>query len=190
MIVACENSLKRLKTDYLDMYLLHWRGTVPLLETIEAFHRLVEEGKVRYWGVSNFDVHDMRELLSLPGGQNVATNQVLYNLAHRGIDYNLMPWCLRHNLPIMAYSPINRGDISHPVLKRIAHRHGPTTTPFQVALAWVLMHEQVIAIPKATDRTHLLMNRQALDLKLTNEDLNELNQAFPSPQREVPLEMI
>ena len=188
-IAACEGSLKRLRTDRLDLYLLHWRGEAPLEETLEAFSVLVRAGKIRYWGVSNFDLSDMEELVALPGGSSVATNQVLYNLTRRGIEHDLLPWCLERRIPIMAYSPIEQGWLlDDPALQNIAERHG--ATPAQVALAWVLRQDKVIAIPKAATPAHVEENRGALDLRLTREDLGELDRAFPTPDRPVPLEMI
>ena len=188
-ITACEGSLRRLGTDRLDLYLLHWRGEAPLEETLEAFSILVRAGKIRYWGVSNFDLSDMEELVALPGGPSVATDQVLYNLTRRGIEYNLLPWCRERKIPIMAYSPIEQGRLlNQPALKNIAARHGATAA--QVALAWVLRQEKVIAIPKAATPAHVEENRGALNLHLTREDLAELDRAFPPPDRPVPLEMI
>jgi len=188
-IAACEGSLRRLRTDRLDLYLLHWRGEAPLEETLAAFSVLVRAGKIRYWGVSNFDLSDMEELVSLPGGSSVATNQVLYNLTRRGIEYNLLPWCTKRGIPIMAYSPIEQGRLlEEPALRNVAERHGET--PAQVALAWVLRQEKVIAIPKAATPAHVEENRGALDLRLAREDLAELDRAFPPPDRPVPLEMI
>ncbi|BAD39643.1 oxidoreductase [Symbiobacterium thermophilum IAM 14863] len=188
-IEACERSLRRLRTDRIDLYLLHWRGRHPLAETLEAFAELVRAGKIRYWGVSNFDTDDMEELTGLPGGAAVATNQVLYNLSRRGIEYDLLPWCRERRIPIMAYSPIEQGRIlENTVLRRVAARHG--ATPAQVALAWLLRQKDVMVIPKAGRPEHVRENRAALDLELTAEDLAELDRAFPSPTRKVPLEML
>jgi diketogulonate reductase-like aldo/keto reductase len=188
-IAACEGSLRRLGTERLDLYLLHWRGEVPLKETLEGFSALVRAGKIRYWGVSNFDLSDMQELVALAGGSSVATNQVLYNLARRGIEYNLLPWCRERRIPIMAYSPIEQGRLQHaPALKKVAERHRATAA--QVALAWVLRQEKLIAIPKAATPAHVEEDREALDLHLTPEDLAELDRAFPPPDRPLPLEML
>jgi diketogulonate reductase-like aldo/keto reductase len=188
-INACEGSLRRLKTDWLDLYLLHWREDVPLEETLVGFEKLVQEGKIRHWGVSNFDVADMEELVDLPGGSKVKTNQVLYNLTRRGIEYELLPWCREHQVPIMAYSPIEQGRLlKAAALKKIASGHG--VTPSQVALAWVLRHDDVIAIPKAAKAEHVRENYNALDLRLSKKDLSELDDAFPPPTKKVPLEMI
>lgn len=188
-IAACERSLRRLRTDRIDLYLLHWRGRPPLAETLEAFETLVRQGKIRYWGVSNFDLADMEELVSLPGGQSVATNQVLYNLSRRGIEYDLLPWCRQRQIPVMAYSPLEQGRIlNHPALRRVAVRHG--ATPAQVALAWVLRQKGLIVIPKAGRPEHVRENRLALDLRLTEEDLAELESAFPPPTGPTPLAVL
>lgn len=190
-VSACDASLRRLNTDHLDLYLLHWRGTVPLGETVAAFERLERQGKIRHWGVSNFDVDDMEELVSLTANadSNVASNQVLYNLTRRGIEYDLLPWCRKRRLPIMAYSPIERGRLANDsTVKAIAKRLD--ATPAQVALAWVLRRPGVVAIPKAARREHVREDRDALDIHLESEDLNELDDAFPPPTRKTPLEMI
>jgi diketogulonate reductase-like aldo/keto reductase len=188
-IKACEHSLRRLGTDRLDLYLLHWRGGVPLSETIGAFEALLEAGRIRRWGVSNFDVDDMEELVALPGGRTVATNQVLYNLARRGIEYDLIPWSRKRNIPLMAYSPIEQGRVlRHPAPRNIAQRHG--ATPAQVALAWVLQQADICAIPRSGNPEHTRQNHAALQLNLTADDLAELDAAFPPPTRKVPLEMI
>jgi diketogulonate reductase-like aldo/keto reductase len=186
---ACEASLRRLKTDRLDLYLLHWRGGTPLDETLEAFSTLQTEGKIRYWGVSNFDVDDMEELTYTPGGAAVATDQVLYNLSRRGIEFDLLPWCRTRKIPIMAYSPIEQGRIlGRPAIRRVAQRQD--ATPAQVALAWVLRQDGVIAIPKASTLDHVRENRGALEIRLTDADCAELDEAFPPPTGPTPLEMI
>lgn len=188
-IAACERSLRRLRTDRLDLYLLHWRGAIPLHETIEALDRLVETGKIRHWGVSNFDTSDLKEVVSLPGGANVVANQVLYNLTRRGIEYDLLPWCVENRYPIMAYSPIEQGRIlKRPALENIAIRH--SATPAQVALAWVLRQNGVIAIPKAGVPKHVRENRAALEIQLTEQDIAELDSGFPPPRRKQSLEML
>jgi diketogulonate reductase-like aldo/keto reductase len=188
-IAACERSLQRLATDWLDLYLLHWRGSPPLTETLAAFDELIRAGKIRHWGVSNFDAADMKELVSLPSGSTVATNQVLYNLTRRGIEYNLLPWCHEHGLPIMAYSPIEQGRLlNHSALLSVAARHG--ATPAQVSLAWVLRRDRVIAIPKAAVLAHVRDNRAALDLTLTGQDVKALDRAFPAPTGPSALEML
>lgn len=188
-IAACERSLRRLQTDRIDLYLLHWRDREDLPGTLEAFDILMKAGKIRAWGVSNFDVADMEELLALPGGQAVATNQVLYNLTRRGIEFDLLPWTSQRQIPIMAYSPIEQGRmLGHSVLKRIADRHG--MTPAQVGLAWLLRQEGLIVIPKAGDPAHVRENRAALDLHLTEADLAELDRAFPTPTSKRELETL
>jgi diketogulonate reductase-like aldo/keto reductase len=188
-IAACERSLKRLNTDYLDLYLLHWRGSVPLAETLDAFQTLQQAGKIRSYGVSNFDIDDMEEAADLEGGSAIATNQVLYNLMRRGIELNLLPWCRQRNIPIMAYSPIEQGRLlNHQTLKAIAQQHGVTTA--QVAIAWLLHQPNVIVIPKSSRIEHVEQNYAALELTLSSEELATLNTAFPPPARPVPLEML
>jgi diketogulonate reductase-like aldo/keto reductase len=188
-INACENSLRRLKTDHIDLYLLHWRGRVPLKETLDAFHTLQQTGKIRYWGVSNLDISDMQELVNLPGGSAVATDQVLYNLTRRGIEYNLLPWCDQHHIPLMAYSPIEQGRmLNHTTLHDIANRH--QATPAQVALAWLLGKENLCAIPKAGTPAHARENFASLNIQLTDADLTTLDHSFPPPTRPHPLEML
>lgn len=188
-IAACERSLKRLKTDRIDLYLLHWRGSVPLEETIEAFAALVEAGKILHWGVSNFDISDMTELGDTPGGDRAQTNQVLYNLTRRGIEFELMPWCRKHHMPIMAYSPIEQGRmLGHASLREVAKRHD--ATPAQVALAWLTRQKGVIAIPKAATLAHVEENLGSLDLRLTGDDLAALDRAFPPPRKSQPLDML
>lgn len=188
-IEACRQSVRRLGTDRLDLYLLHWRGQVPLGETVRAFEELVRLGVVRYWGVSNFDIRDMAELLSVPGGDAVQTDQVLYNLTRRGIEYDLLPSLQARHVPVMAYSPIEQGRLlRHPTITAVANRHD--ATPAQVALAWVMTREGVSAIPRAGTREHLLENRAAVDLDLTEQDLRTLDEAFPPPRGPQPLEML
>jgi diketogulonate reductase-like aldo/keto reductase len=186
---ACERSLGRLKTDRIDLYLLHWRGGTPLSETLQAFETLQHAGKIRHWGVSNFDPDDMAELAALPGGTAVATNQVLYNLTRRGIEHDLLPHCCGQGIPLMAYSPIEQGRmLRHPALAEVGARHGASAA--QVGLAWVLRQPGVIAIPKAGRPEHVRENRAALDVTLTPEDLTELDAAFPPPRGPRPLEML
>jgi len=186
-VAACDRSLRRLKSDYLDLYLLHWRGSVPLTETIDAFQSLKAAGKIRDYGVSNFDREDMEEAAAVPGGQAIATNQVLYNLMRRGVEWDLLPWCRQRKIPIMAYSPIEQGRLSSKVAA-LARRRG--VTPLQVALAWLLHQEGVIVIPKASSQPHVRENRAALDLTLTEADLAELDKLFPAPRRKSSLEML
>jgi diketogulonate reductase-like aldo/keto reductase len=188
-LAACARSLARLGTEWIDLYLLHWRGPVPLEETLEGFVDLRRSGMIRHWGVSNFDVDDLNEVIALDGGDMLGTDQVLYNLTRRGIEYDLIPWCEKHGLPIMAYSPIEQGRaLQHPTVRGIAKRHH--AAPAQVALAWVLRRDGIIAIPKAGSSDHVRENRQALDLHLSARDMSELDLAFPPPTRKVPLEMI
>ncbi len=188
-IAACERSLKRLKTEWIDLYLLHWRGSIPLEQTVEAFEELVQSGKIRYWGVSNFDVSDLEELFRLKGGGYTATDQVLYNLTRRGIEYDLLPLCCQRSIPIMAYSPIEQGRVlEHPVLRHIARRHKVTSA--QVALAWVLRQDKVIAIPRAGVPAHVRENRGALEVRLSKQELADLDRAFPPPTHKRPLEVL
>jgi diketogulonate reductase-like aldo/keto reductase len=188
-VTACEDSLRRLATDYVDLYLLHWRGAVPLEETLEAFDALLRAGKIRYWGVSNLDTADMEELVALPGGSAVATDQVLYNLTRRGIEFDLVPWCQQRKLPIMAYSPLEQGRLlGEPELLRLAAAY--SATPAQIALRWVLRNDLVIALPKASTPEHVRQLRSALDIPLSPQDMAALDRAFPPPRRKVPLEMI
>ena len=187
-IAACERSLKRLKTDRLDLYLLHWRGSHPLAETVEAFETLKKDGKIKSWGVSNLDADDMRELEGVPGGKNCVSDQVLYHLGSRGIEWQLLPYCQKAKIMVMAYSPLGQGPILRkPALKTIADKHGGDVAA--VALAWVLRQPGVIAIPKATNPAHVRANMKALDVKLDAEDLKALDAAFPPPQRGSPLAM-
>jgi diketogulonate reductase-like aldo/keto reductase len=192
-VEACERSLRRLKTEYLDLYLLHWRGSVPLTETFDAFRSLKRAGKIRDYGVSNFDLSDMEEASAAAGGGEIATNQVLYNLRRRGVEWDVVPWCRERAIPVMAYSPIDqststrRGMLSDPALQSVASRHG--ATPTQVALAWLLQQEGVIVIPKASREAHVRENRAALELMLTDEDRTELDQAFPPPHKKTTLDM-
>jgi diketogulonate reductase-like aldo/keto reductase len=188
-IAACERSLKRLRTDRIDLYLLHWRGRIGLEETLAGFAALIEAGAIRLWGVSNFDVADMEELLALPGGDACATNQVLYNLRRRGIEYGLLPWCRGRGVPIMAYSPIEQGRLLRErTLTSVAVRH--RATPAEIALAWVLRQIDMMVIPKAANEAHVRENRAALDLKLTDTDLAELDRGFPPPRGPRPLELL
>jgi len=183
---SCENSLKRLGTDRIDLYLLHWPGSVPLSETFEA---LKTAGKIRHWGVSNFDTNEMEELIGLADGGNVQTNQVLYNLSRRGPEFDLAPWCLERGIPLMAYSPVEQGALARNArLEAVASRHNATAA--QVALAWVMAQPGGIAIPKASRQEHVRQNAAALDIKLTKDDFADLDRAFPPPTRKRGLEMI
>ena len=185
---ACRNSLMRLNTTHIDLYLLHWRGTVPLEETLAGFEDLKRAGAIRHWGVSNFDVADMADLMALPGGDAVEADQVLYNLAHRGIEWDLLPFCRQRGIPVMAYSPIEQGRLlRHPVLRAVAERRG--ATPAQIALAWSIRHGGVTAIPEAGTPEHVRENHGALSIELTSTDLAALDRAFPAPSGPLPLEV-
>jgi len=210
---ACERSLRRLKTDRLDLYLLHWRGTPPLADTVEAFEQLRRAGKIRHWGVSNFDVGDMQELAALlgartaqaggssrpregaeraagqhPAGGECTTNQILYNLARRGVEWSLLPWQRARGIPTMAYSPIDQARVlRHKGLAPAARKHG--ATPAQIALAWLLRQPDLIVIPKAGDLAHVRENMAALDIVLDDEDLAGLDRAFPPPSGDTPLQV-
>ncbi|KRH99475.1 aldo/keto reductase [Curvibacter sp. PAE-UM] len=188
-IAACERSLKRLKTDHMDLYLLHWRGQHPLAETVEAFEALQRAGKIRHWGVSNLDLADMQELWRVPGGETCAANQLLYNLGRRGIEWDLLPWLRERGVPVMAYSPIEQARLlGHKGLQDFARRHG--MTPAQAALAWLLAQEGVIAIPKSASPARVRENAAAREITLNPAQLAELDQLFPPPGRPVPLEML
>lgn len=183
---ACHASLRRLGTDRIDLYLLHWRGGVPLSETVEALEGLVSRGSIGAWGVSNLDVDDLADL---PDGARPQTDQVLYNLTRRGPEYDLFPWCRERSVPLMAYSPLEQGRLlGDEALASVASAHG--CTPLQVALAWVLRHDDVIAIPKASTAAHVEENHGALDVALTDDDLKTLDAAFPAPVRKEPLEIL
>ncbi|WP_295476956.1 aldo/keto reductase [uncultured Pseudomonas sp.] len=183
---ACEASLRRLGTDYIDLYLLHWRGQYPLEETVEAFERLREQGKIGAWGVSNFDVPDLVELHD----SRCAANQVLYNPSQRGIEFDLLPWSAERQLPTMAYCPIGQGGdlLWHPALQTVARRHN--ASPAQISLAWVLRQQQLVAIPKAVEPGHIRENLAALDLRLSEQDLLDIDRAWQPPTRKMPLEMV
>lgn len=188
-IAACERSLSRLKTDHIDLYLLHWRGSVPLSETFAAFMHLQQVGKIRFFGVSNFDLDDMRNLWSTPGGQDAQTNQVLYNLTRRNIEWELLPWMRHHRIPIMAYSPIEQASLlQHPGLKKLARTW--RLNPANIALGWLLAKDDVILIPKTSRRDRLKENFAALDHPLTREQLAELDGLFPPPKGPAPLDML
>ncbi|MCZ7933617.1 aldo/keto reductase [Agrobacterium leguminum] len=186
---ACERSLARLGTDHIDLYLLHWRGEHSLAETVAAFERLKSDGKIGDWGVSNFDTDDMEELFAVPGGKNCAANQVLYNLSRRGLEFSLLPWCQERGVPLMAYSPIEQGRIlkNHELI-RIAKAY--QATPAQLALAFLLERDGVIAIPKSASVSRVEENRGATDLEITEEDWAALDAVFPPPTRKTSLEML
>jgi len=189
-IDACERSLKRLKTDRIDLYLLHWRGSHPFAETLAAFDKLKQQGKIRHHGVSNFDRRDMEEWVTNGGGEAVASNQILYNLTRRGPEWEVIPWCRQRNVSIMAYSPIEQGRmLGEKILTEVAARHDGTT-PAQVALAWLLTRDGMIVIPKSSRKDHVQENFGALDLKLTDQDLADLDKAFPPPKNRTALGML
>jgi len=188
---ACERSLKRLRIDAIDLYLLHWRErTPPLEETVDAFEKLRAAGKIKRWGVSNFDLDDMEELLSFEDGRKCAANQVLYNLQNREIEFDLLPWSHTYKIPIMAYSPVGHsGDLlRNAVLKNIAKAHDATAS--QIALAWVLRQPGVIAIPKASNEKHVRENAGSIDIKLSKQDLTALDEEFPPPKSKRPLPIL
>jgi diketogulonate reductase-like aldo/keto reductase len=188
---ACERSLKRLKTDRIDLYLLHWRGGHPLAETVAAFEALKAQGKIRHWGVSNLDTADMTELLGVPSGSGCAANQVLYHPDSRGIEFDLLPWCTEHGIPLMAYSPLGhhvRKLLGSSALQAVARRHGVTAA--QVAIAWGLRSGNVISIPKAADSAHVRENAAAGDIRLTEQDLAEVDAVHPPPRRKAALDLL
>ena len=186
---ACERSLRRLGTDRIDLYLLHWRGQYGLHETVSGMEELRSAGKIRHWGVSNLDLTEMDDLMRIADGVGCATDQLLYNLARRGIEYDLLPWCRDRRMPVMAYSPLDEGRLlKNPAIGKVASVRG--VTPAQVALAWSLRRDGVIAIPKAANERHVRENAASLDLTLTDNDLALLDDAFPPPTRPEPLDMI
>ena len=189
VVAACERSLRRLETEAIDLYLLHWRGSVPLAETVAAFEHLRAQGKIVRWGVSNFDVPDMEELLTLQDGRHCAVNQVLYNLSERGIEWRLLAMCREHSIPVMAYSPLAQGPLlAQRGLRAVAS--ALAATPAQVALAWVLAQRGVIAIPQSSSVEHVEENRAAAGLSLDSEAMRMLDAAFPPPRRATPLAML
>ncbi len=189
VVEACERSLRRLNTDHVDLYLLHWRGSVPLAETLAGFARLQRDGKIRHHGVSNFNLADFKEWVGLSGGETVAANQILYNLGRRGPEWELIPWCRERRIAIMAYSPIEQGRLlGNKALREVAAKRG--AAPAQVALAWLVRQEGMIVIPKATQQQHVRENLGALDLTLAPEDLAALDRAFPPPKEPSALGML
>lgn len=188
---ACERSLKRLKTDRIDLYLLHWRGGHPLAETVAAFEALKAAGKIRYWGVSNLDTADMEQLSDVPNGQRCAANQVLYHPDSRGIEFDLLPWCIRQAIPIMAYSPLGhhvRQLLSSKSLQAVAARHD--ATPAQIAIAWSLRNGSVISIPKAANPAHVRENAAAASIELMQGDLADIDAAHLPPARKQALDLL
>lgn len=188
-VAACERSLKRLSVDRIDLYLLHWRGAHPLADTVRAFEQLRAAGKIGEWGVSNLDGDDLAELSTVPDGSRCASNQVLYNLGQRGIEWDVLPWCRKAKMPVMAYCPVDQGGrmLRTAALKAMASRHA--ATPAQIALAWLIRQPGVMAIPKAVTEAHVRANAAAADIRLGAEDVAALDAAFPTPTRKVPLAM-
>lgn len=188
-MAACERSLQRLGTDHLDLYLLHWRGRIPFDETLEAFMRLKDAGKIRYFGVSNLDLEDMQEFCAGSAGAHAATNQLLYNLTRRGIEWDLLPWCRARKIPVMAYSPIEQARLLRNAgLVRLAQAHGMTAA--QMALGWLLAQKDIIAIPKSGQRKHMRENAAVYEQPLSPQILTELDRLFPPPDDWTPLEML
>ncbi|GLB28945.1 aldo/keto reductase [Lacrimispora amygdalina] len=191
---SCIKTLERLNTDYLDLYLLHWRGSIPLSETVECMEQLKKEGKIRRWGVSNFDTADMKELWSVPGGNNCQINQVLYHVASRGIEYDLIPWLEEHKVPVMAYCPLaqagdlKRGLYENPALIRIADAHQCTVS--NILLAFAIRSKNVVAIPRTGNKDHALDNAKAWEVNLTQDELIEINRAFPAPVKKMYLDIV
>jgi diketogulonate reductase-like aldo/keto reductase len=187
IVIACEQSLKRLKTDYLDLYLLHWRGSIPLAETFEGFLQLKQQGMIREFGVSNFDVDDLEELAAVSGGEEIFSNQVLYNLTRRGIEWDLLPWCRDRKMPVMAYSPVEQGRLP---AKMDAIARKVNANRFQLALAWLLHQDGILVIPKAASEAHVIENQKALDIQIPEQILSELDTLFPPPRNKSPLAIL
>ncbi|MBQ8586362.1 MAG: aldo/keto reductase [Butyricicoccus sp.] len=191
---ACEDTLRRMKTDYLDLYLLHWRGSIPLSETVACMEELKAQGRIRNWGVSNFDMNDMQRLFQVPEGSSCATNQVLYHLGSRGIEYDLLPWMQRREMPMMAYCPLAQGGtlrrslMKSSAVREIAAAHN--TTPIQVMLAFTLARSGIVPIPRTSKVEHALENAAAIHLKLSAEELEMLDRAFPPPTEFTPLDVV
>jgi diketogulonate reductase-like aldo/keto reductase len=188
-VAACERSLTRLRVERIDLYLLHWPGEHPLDETLRAFTALAQQGKILHYGVSNFDIDELERAERLPGGARIGVNQVLYNLERRGIERAMIPWCAGKKIAIMAYSPLEQGRLRpSDTLRRVAERHD--ASPAQVALAFTLRHDNVVSIPKATRRAHVKDNAKAAAIVLTEEDLMDIDRAFPAPRGDMPLETL
>lgn len=189
VVAACERSLRRLGVDYLDVYLLHWRGQYPLAATVAGFEQLVSAGRIRRWGVSNFDVDDMNELRAVDGGRACVVNQVYYSVSERGVEFDLLPWQRQHGVPLMAYSPIDQGLAArHETLAAIGAARGSTAA--QVALAWAMRHRDVIAVPKSVREEHLRENIAAVEIELTVDELAAIDRVFPPPSGKNPLAMV
>ena len=193
-VLSCENSLKRLGTDYIDLYLLHWRGGIPLSETVEVMEQLVKDGKIKRWGVSNFDTKDMEELWKIPNGSNCAVNQVLYHLGSRGIEYDLLPWCREKKIPVMAYCPVAQGGalrkelLENKTVKKIAEERG--ISGMQVLLAWTVRNNDIISIPKAVQEKHIFENAETAGIFLSKQEISELDLEFPAPDTKVWLDIV
>jgi diketogulonate reductase-like aldo/keto reductase len=188
VVRACERSLKRLKLDVIDLYLLHWRGSTPLKDTVAAFEQLRSEGRIRHWGVSNFDTADMQQLWSLPAGSHCAANQVYYSASERGAEFELLPWQCEHGVVTMAYSPIDQGALARDTtFAAIGQRHGISAS--SAALAWVLRQPGMIAIPMSTSEPHLRENLAAANVELNAGDLAQIDARFPPPTRKRRLAM-
>lgn len=187
-IRAAEQSLRRLRTDWIDLYLLHWQGEHPLGDTLAAFDELQRAGKIRAYGLSNFDTHSLAAALALPHGKRILCDQVYYNLLHRGIEWSLLPRCREQRIHLMAYTPLAQGRLDAPALARVAARHG--ATPAQIALAWTVRDDGVVTIPKSSHPDRVRQNAAAADLTLTEQDLAELDAAYPPPAGETPLAMV
>ncbi|WP_283680074.1 aldo/keto reductase [Lentilactobacillus sp. Marseille-Q4993] len=191
---SLDTSLKRLKTDYVDLYLYHWRGSVPLSETVATLQELQQSGKIKRWGVSNFDVVDMVELLGLPNGNNVAANEDLYNLGSRGLDFDMIPWLVKRDIPLIAYSPIAQGDrfganlTTNKVIKAIADNHN--ATPYQILLAWVIRNGSTLAIPQSANPEHVVANVEAANITLSKEELFMIDSEYPAPESKQPLDIL
>lgn len=189
--ISVDNSLKRLNTDYLDLYLLHWKGNIPIRETIEAMEKVKSQGKIKAWGVSNLDVNDLEKIIKLPNGMNCAANQVRYNLGDRGIEFDLVPMMNKLEMPLIAYAPVARGDslgtnlTKQKVLKEIAEKHHSNI--FQILLAWYIRNGRTIAIPQSSKTAHVLDNVKAAEIQLTQQDLKEIDLVYPKPSMKQPL---
>lgn len=191
---CCDASIRRMNAGYLDLYLLHWRGSIPLSETVECMEELVKRGKIRRWGVSNFDTDDMEELFRVKNGERCAVNQVLYHLGSRGVEYDLLPWLKNHGVPLMAYCPLaqagvlRRSLLTDRTVLQLAERH--QVSPVQILLAFVVSRENVFAIPKSSTVEHTVQNAAAGDIILSEEEIEKLNKAFPAPSSKTFLDIV
>ena len=191
---ALDNSLERLGTNYLDLYLYHWPGGVPLATVVENMEAMKRSGKICHWGVSNFDISDMKHLIDVPNGKHVMANEDLYNLGSRGLDYIVLPWMRKHHIPLIAYAPVDQGDshgnnlLSNPVLKSVASKH--QSSAYQIMLAWAIRDGHTLAIPQTSNPKHMQSNLNAMDIKLSSDDLKKLDNAFPKPTSKQPLAIL